>query len=258
MKNKKIVNSTPPPRFVCSNRRCRCVWRGVCAVFGLALVGCGNTYTDEDDYANFIRWQARYETEKELVGLLRDYDAAYSGYLVYIDKTSDMYNKPDSSSIAFVFEGRTVLTDENIKLVQTSFDAASDGYVVTVTFDSVGTAIFADLTANHIGGTIEIIETHNGNSSVISSPYINTAITNGVAQISGFSEASANELFLRIAAKTAERSVQRFAAAYNEKRAEYAARYSMPEYLPSALPTQPQYSDVSPYLQKAEALGFTV
>lgn len=41
----------------------------LCAVFAFALAGCGNTYTDEDDYANFVKWQARYETAaKELCG----------------------------------------------------------------------------------------------------------------------------------------------------------------------------------------------
>ena len=58
----------------------------LCAVFAFALAGCGNTYTDEDDYANFVKWQARYETEKELVGLLREYDAAYTTYVACVER----------------------------------------------------------------------------------------------------------------------------------------------------------------------------
>lgn len=226
-----------------------------CTFFAFALVGCGDAYTDEDDYANFVRWQERYETEKELVRLLREYDAAYTAYTEYTAKA------PGSSidaavSLAFVFEGRTVLTDENIKLVQSSYDAGLGDYVVTVTFDSVGTAIFAELTTNNIGGTIEIVETRNAQSNVLSAPVINSAITNGVVQINGFTEADANELYMRIASKTAERSVRRAASAYNDKRSKSATLYSMSEYLPASLAIEPQYVDVSAYLQKAEDIGF--
>lgn len=229
----------------------------LCVVFSFALIGCGNSYTDEDDYANFVRWQARYETEKELVELLRNYDAAYRSYATYIENSKDALPNNDTVSLAFVFEGRTVLTDENIALVETGYDS-DIGYFVTVVFDSIGSAIFADLTSTHIGGIIEIVEIRNGQSSVLSAAVMNAAVTNGRATINGnFTEASANDLYMRIAEKTAERSVSLAASAYNEKHAEYAARYSMPEYLPAALSTAPEYTDVSVYLQKAEAVGFT-
>lgn len=223
-----------------------------------ALVGCGNTYTDEDDYANFVRWQARYEAEKELVGLLREYDAAYRSYIDYTEKSKDALPNNDTASLAFVFEGRTVLTDENIKLVQSGYDASYDSYVVTVLFDSVGTAIFAELTSSNIGGVIEIVEIRNGQSSVLSSPVINSAISDGRAVINGnYTAESATDLYLRIAAKTAERSVRHAASAYNDKRSKSSARYPMPEYLPASLAVEPQYIDVSAYLQKADAVGFT-
>lgn len=242
MKNKSLL------RTVCAL---------LCAVFAFALAGCGNTYTDEDDYANFVKWQARYETEKELVGLLRDYDAAYRSYTTYIENSKDALPNNDTVSLAFVFEGRTVLTDENIKLVNVEYDSGN-GYIVAVVFDSVGSAIFADLTSTHIGGIIEIVEIRNGQSSVLSALVISAAVTNGRAVINGnFTEASANELYMRIAAKTAERSVSLAASAYNEKHTDYAARYAMPDYLPAALSTAPKYADVSTYLQKAEMLGFT-
>lgn len=231
------------------------VYALLCVVFAFALVGCGSGYTDEDDYANFVRWQARYETEKELVGLLREYDAAYTAYTEFTVKSSG--SSVAAASIAFVFEGRTVLTDENIKLVETAYDS-NNGYFIAITFDSVGTAIFADLTSSNIGGTIEIVETLNGQPSVLSAPAINSAILDGRAVINGnYTAESANELYVRIAAKTAERSVRRAASAYNDKRSESSARYTMPEYLPASLAVEPQYADVSTYLQKAEAVGFT-
>lgn len=227
----------------------------LCVVFAFALVGCGRGYTDEDDYANFVRWQARYETEKELVGLLREYDAAYTAYTEFTAKASG--SSVVATSIAFVFEGRTVLTDENIKLVETAYDSPN-GYFIAITFDSVGTAIFADLTSSNIGGTIEIVETRNGQSSVLSAPAINSAVLDGRAVINGnYTAESVNELYVRISAKTAERSVRRAASAYNDKRSESSARYSLPEYLPTSLAVEPQYINVSAYLQKAEAVGFT-
>lgn len=235
-------------RFVCL---------ALCAIFALALVGCGNTYTDEDDYQNFVRWQARYETEKSLVGLLREYDAAYRAYVTYSDKTADAPERNDAISLAFVFEGRTVLTDANIKLISPEYQQESADYAVAITLDSIGAAVFADLTNNNIGGTVEIVETVNGNSTVLSAPIINSAITNGKVVVGGFSKESADDLCLRLWAKCAETNVRQAAAAYNDKRAESVARYSMPDYLPSALPTTAEYVDVSTYLQKAIDLGFT-
>lgn len=258
MKNEKVINSTPPPSLVSSKRFCRFLCVVFCTLFAFALVGCGDTYSDEDDYANFVRWQARYEAEKELVGLLREYDAAYRSYIDYTEKSKDALPNNDTASLAFVFEGRTVLTDENIKLVQSGYDASYDSYVVTVLFDSVGTAIFAELTSSNIGGVIEIVEIRNGQSSVLSSPVINSAISNGRAVINGnFTAESATDLYLRIAAKTADRSVRLAASAYNNKRSESAVRYSMPEYLPASLAVTPEYTDAAVYLQKAEAIGFT-
>lgn len=229
----------------------------LCVMFAFALFGCGDTYTDEDDYANFVKWQARYETEKELVGLLHDYDAAYRSYMTYIENSKDDLPNNDAMSLAFVFEGRTILTDENIKLVSIGYNENSDDYSVIVTFDSVGSAILADITTNNIGKALVIVAIDGNFSSVISSPSIVSAITNGVAPISSFSEETANDFFMCIAQKTAKRSVSLAASAYNDRRAEYAARYAIPDYLPAALSTDSDYADVSAYLQKAEAVGFT-
>ena len=144
-----------------------------------------------------------------------------------------------------------------MRRVETIYDA-TNGYAVVITFDTVGTAIFAEFTANHIGDTLDIVAISDGSSSVISSPYINAAITDGRAIIHGnFTTESANDLSLQIASKNAERMVQQAAVAYNTKRSESSTRYSMPEYLPASLAVEPQYVDVSAYLQKAEAVGFT-
>lgn len=253
---KNLQKVPPPPRFVGRKGFVCAICALLCIVFAFALVGCGSGYTDEDDYANFVKWQARYETEKELVGLLREYDAAYTTYVACVEREHSTGSNT-AVSIAFVFEGRTILTDDNMRRVETIYDA-TNGYAVVITFDTVGTAIFAEFTANHIGDTLDIVAISDGSSSVISSPYINAAITDGRAIIHGnFTTESANDLSLQIASKNAERMVQQAAVAYNTKRSESSTRYSMPEYLPASLAVEPQYVDVSAYLQKAEAVGFT-
>lgn len=256
MKIEEFAKSTPPPRFVGRKGFVCAICALLCIVFAFALVGCGSGYTDEDDYANFVKWQARYETEKELVGLLREYDAAYKTYATCV-KHENSTGGNNSASIAFVFEGRTILTDDNMRRVETVYDT-TNGYNVVIVFDAVGTAIFAEFTANHIGSTLDIVAISGGSSSVISSPYINAAITDGRAIITGnFTAETANDLSLQIASKNAERMVQQAAAAYNDKRSKSSACYSMPEYLPASLAVEPQYIDVSAYLLKAEAAGFT-
>ena len=224
----------------------------LCAVIAFAVVGCGNSDAD-NDYANFVKMQARYETEKELVKLLREYDAAYTSYTDVLTQAPFLPFSNDAS-LAFVFEGNTILTDENIKLVTLDYDADSGEYSVTIIFDSIGATILADITSNNIGSTMEIVVIENGYTSIISMPTINSAITDGIAPITG---GSANDLYFNIARVTAERSVRKAAVAYNEKCAEYQSDYSMPVFLPAVLAVEPEYIDVSEYLQKADASGFT-
>lgn len=252
MKKDEMVNGL---WFVGCKRICRVLCALLCAVFAFSLVGCGNTYTDEDDYANFVRWQSRYETEKKLVALLRDYDAAYTAYGDYTKKASG-FSPIYDYMLAFTFEGSTVLTEENVKLMQVRYNESSDDYSVIVTFDSVGTAIFAKITAENIGGSIEIVEICDGSSNIIVSPSIDSAITNGIVHISGFTEASANEVYMRFSAKTAERSVRNAASAYNDRRSEIGTQYPIPDYLPASLSVIPEYTDATAYLQKAQAAGF--
>ncbi len=228
----------------------------VCMVFAFTLVGCSdNDYTDEDDYANFVKWQARYETEKELVELLRKYDAAYKQNIAY-DEYSDKFGDKPLPSLSFVLEGRTVLTDENITRVENAYDSVDGGYIVTVAFDSVGAAILADITANNIGKSLDIIQTLDNESAVIMSPTIKGIITDGRVPISGNLTAdSAEALTMAFLAKNSERLVSLAAAAYNDKLTEYHKLYTAQDYLPPTLTTQPPFFDVSTYLQKAEALG---
>ena len=214
----------------------------LCAVFAFALAGCGNTYTDEDDYANFVKWQARYETEKELVELLREYDAAYTAYSSGVG---------GGSSIVFSVRGVTVLTDANVAAARVMYDSTR-GYCVHIELDNTGAAILADITTTNVGEVLEIAEVNNDNRTVLFSAAIYGTIVDGKMLIHQTTEAAAKELCGKFGTGT----IKIAAAAYNAKRAAVSAREVNSGYLPAELPESPEYLDVSVYLQKAEAMGF--
>lgn len=210
----------------------------LCAVFAFALAGCGNTYTDEDDYANFVKWQARYETEKELVELLREYDAAYTAY-------------SSGSSIVFSVRGVTVLTDANVAAAWVAYDSIN-GYCVCIELDNSGAATLADITTSNVGEILEVAEVNDGNRTVLFSAAIHGTVSNGKMLLNQTTEAAAKEL----CCKFGTGAIKIAAAAYNAKRAAVSAREVNSGYLPAELPESPEYLDVSVYLQKAEAMGF--
>lgn len=228
----------------------------LCCLLIFSLCGCGNDVrSDEKSYANFVKWQVRYAAEKELVGLLREYDVVYKWYAYYKEKNKILSPAEVSTTISFIIEGDTFLTDEHITLVQVGKNEQG-GYYVEITFDEIGAAIFADITANNIGKNMEIVETLNGQSSIIAYPYISSEITDKSVQISEFTEETANYVLVHITGQAAERNVKRTATAYNNKISEHIARFSLSEYLPSSLATEPTFDDVSEYLTKAVAAGF--
>ena len=214
----------------------------LCAVFAFALAGCGNTYTDEDDYANFVKWQARYETEKELVELLREYDAAYTAYSSGVG---------GGSSIVFSVRGVTVLTDANVAAARVMYDSIN-GYCVCIELDNSGAATLADITTSNVGEILEVAEVNDGNRTVLFSAAIHGTVSNGKMLLNQTTEAAAKEL----CCKFGTGAIKIAAAAYNAKRAAVSAREVNSGYLPAELPESPEYLDVSVYLQKAEAMGF--
>lgn len=214
----------------------------LCAVFAFALAGCGNTYTDEDDYANFVKWQARYETEKELVELLREYDAAYTAYSSGVG---------GGSSIVFSVRGVTVLTDANVAAAWVAYGSIN-GYCVCIELDNSGAATLADITTSNVGEILEVAEVNDGNRTVLFSAAIHETVSNGKMLLNQTTEAAAKEL----CCKFGTGAIKIAAAAYNAKRAAVSAREVNSGYLPAELPESPEYLDVSVYLQKAEAMGF--
>lgn len=214
----------------------------LCAVFAFALAGCGNTYTDEDDYANFVKWQARYETEKELVELLREYDAAYTAYSSGVG---------GGSSIVFSVRGVAVLAGAGVAAAWVAYDSIN-GYCVCIELDNSGAATLADITTSNVGEILEVAEVNDGNRTVLFSAAIHGTVSNGKMLLNQTTEAAAKEL----CCKFGTGAIKIAAAAYNAKRAAVSAREVNSGYLPAELPESPEYLDVSVYLQKAEAMGF--
>lgn len=212
----------------------------LCVVLSLALIGCGNSYTDEDDYANFVRWQARYETEKELVELLREYDKAYKTYNGMVS---------NGSTVIFSLKGVTVLTDANVKSASVLYDGYD--YFLSVYLDSSGAKVLTDITTANLGETLEIVEVSETNRTVLFSATISIPIANGTIMIRQSSESAAKELCGKFSAG----AIKNAAVAYNTKRTKVSTIYVSSDYLPTALPETPEFVDVSEYLQKAEAIG---
>lgn len=80
--------------------------------------------------------------------------------------------------------GETALTGANLRTARADFRPDEQGRTVPVVileFDREGTRIFGDLTSSHIGQQVPIML----DGEVISSPMVNTAITDGTALIYG-------------------------------------------------------------------------
>ncbi|MCL2861828.1 MAG: protein translocase subunit SecD [Firmicutes bacterium] len=84
------------------------------------------------------------------------------------------------------------LTGRNVTSVGSGFDPQQGGYVVHLTFDSIGTAAFSQATApeNH-GRSISIVATVGGVDQEVSRPTIQAHIPNGRAVITGMPSAAA-------------------------------------------------------------------
>jgi len=75
----------------------------------------------------------------------------------------------------------TGLTGKQLKSAAVQFDTTTHVPVVALTFNSEGTELFKDLTTNNVGKTIAIYL----DGTAISTPVVNTAITDGQAIIQG-------------------------------------------------------------------------
>lgn len=230
--NKKM--STPPPRILSNKYLYRIVCAIICAIFAFMLVGCGDS-----DYKNFIQNQKRYEAEKELVDLLRDYDTAYRIY------TS---SGRGGENISFSIDGTTIFTDANVKATEICYFPSEVLYCAIIHIDKNGITALTDVINNN-PGDFDIILNSGDIQTVLSSS--DFTIGNNSLYIARKSEQAAKEFCCLFSAGP----IKTTAPAYNTKRAELFWITAC-DYLPAALPEMPQLLDVSTYLKKAEAMGF--
>ncbi len=114
----------------------------------------------------------------------------------------DIIGEP--AEISFVLDStkETVLTGEDVVGAQAFYSANDGGYVVSLELTTRGQEKFFEATSNHINETMSIIVTIGGESTTISSPTINSAIS-GNAIISGnFTSESAERLANQIMSGT--------------------------------------------------------
>lgn len=95
----------------------------------------------------------------------------------------DIIGKP--AELRFVLDntGEIVLTGKNILSAEATYDNGEP--VVALSLDSAGTEAFSKATSENVGQTMSIISTVDGQEVTVSSPKINSAITNGRAIING-------------------------------------------------------------------------
>jgi preprotein translocase subunit SecD len=92
-------------------------------------------------------------------------------------------------------DGNIIMGGENIESARAVYDSQSGYYVVSFQLDEEGTQAFGDATTNNVGNSISITE----DGKTISSPTVNTPITDGKGQIEGnFTRDEAQELAARI------------------------------------------------------------
>ena len=83
----------------------------------------------------------------------------------------------------YVLHKETVLTGRYLNGASAGIDNNTGQAIVNISFDSVGTRIFGDLTSKHVGQRMAILL----DNKVVTAPVIREAITGGRAQIDGFS-----------------------------------------------------------------------
>ncbi len=201
--------------------------------------------------------------------MLREYDAVYTTYMEYLDIAAEAHgnafveSQPDIPIKFKLMDGQIFLTDEHIKQVTISHNTDNDTYAVNIIYNEIGADIIAEVSSQHIGEPIYIVASlyydhiDMWQDDAIVAPYINSAITGSVSAITVSSKKEANSLYTYLASKSINRSVKNAILNYNTKCSEYVKKYSLSEYLPNSLSSDTGYIDISDYLQKAEAAGFT-
>ena len=192
----------------------------------ICLTGCTSRRSFDDVYYRGV--YAEYQIENVSEYEITEFEEKLNNYIDFIRcllkekgfiKSNVMKNGPDRirieipdiydssgileiigepTTIRFVLDrtNEIVITGENVVDASAGYDTQS-GYVVRLCLDIDGRRKFSEATTDHIGETMSI---YLGDSTTpVSSPTINSAITNGEAIITGFaSQAEAEGLANKI------------------------------------------------------------
>lgn len=161
------------------------------------------TNTDTDNFESKMEG-TRSALESLLVSkgyseatVVREGDSRIRVEVPDVEDTSDILKIiGEPAQISFVLDdtGETVITGDDVVKASHYYDPQNGGYVVSLELTSDGQDKFFEATSNNVGKTMSIVVTIGGESTTISSPTINSAIS-GNAIISGnFTEESSGKL----------------------------------------------------------------
>ena len=107
----------------------------------------------------------------------------------------------DKDGNPYLVSKQVELTGDNINAAQSAIDEESKRPTVNLNLDSVGTTVFADLTADNRGKIMAMVLIDQGKSEVITAPRIQEPIPGGRVRITGMAgTAEANDVALLLGA----------------------------------------------------------
>ncbi len=175
------------------------------------------TNTDTDNFESKMEG-TRSSLERLLVSkgyteatVVREGDSRIRVEVPDVEDTQDILNIiGEPAEVSFVLDStkETVLTGDDVVNATSFYDTNSGGYAVSLELTPDGQDKFYKATSENVGKTMSIVVTIGGESTTISSPTINDAIS-GNAIISGnFTDKSASQLADQIMSGTFDVSLE--------------------------------------------------
>lgn len=202
----------------------------ICISLFLSFVGC-----ESSNYSANEKTQP--ETEKELVDLLRQYDALYKPFT----ESEHALAQNATSKIKFAFKGDVLFTSDNFRSITLSAET------LIINLDTLSTETLAQISSENIGEYIDILKCNDESIETLSQPIIESPILHGTVYINNHS------LYNEFSTIYTNTQLTKIANTYNTKRSAY---HVDADYLPDALALPPLYTDVTRYLEKADIKGF--
>lgn len=217
-------------RLISSKLLCKILCLVLCVTFVSLFFGCDS----KNNLANSSDWQ----TERELIDFLHEYNVAYQPYA----EKEYILEEYAGAKIDFMLSDTLILTSDNFVSLSLT------DKTLTIHLDTTAANILAQFSSENIGATIDIKKRKNGNIAILSQPIIESPILSGIIYLS-----NGQNLYNDFAAIFANTRLTNLATAYNAKRNFYNVSV---DYLPISLALPPIYTNVTPFLENAEIKGF--